>query len=256
MHGQGRFVAEQGDYREGEFQQNRFNYRGTWIDILDDVIKVRELENLLKGDGDIEKIPVIFCLPDGPHLLEAIETTIQRDNLVPFIVRDPDLEDYPSLVTREDDENSSYHMGHIVVRRRRHQDYQSPLYERVRKSIQTGGLFSLIIGGNKEQSWGDSKQAVPADWNVEQWHLDSYFDRCSLPVEIFNPKVFSGRPDIQAMFVNPENYGDLCRFCIVGTPLKQEVTMEKQLIREEVVERFGYCVPLHRCAIIVLTSLN
>eukprot|EP00397_Hematodinium_sp_SG-2012_P053258 GEMP01063468.1.p1 GENE.GEMP01063468.1~~GEMP01063468.1.p1 ORF type:complete len:356 (+),score=48.25 GEMP01063468.1:51-1118(+) len=236
MQGQGRFVAEKGEFMEGEFQRNRFFYRGVWTDIIEDVIRYRETDALL-ASGQTQS-PVIFCLPDETNLHETIEVVLQRDNLIPFIIADSETGNPTQFVGE-----NVLHLGHAVACRRRHQDYKKLFSSGIERAFKEKSLFSIIFA--------EEEGKIP-----DTWTLDNFFDPFSFPLEIFNPKTFRGRPLLQTRFTTEENFGDLCRFAIVAFPLEIEVTPMKDAIREAVYQRYSRHIPLHRCAIIVLTSLT
>lgn len=246
MQGTGKFVSGKGEFVEGDFQRNFCNYRGVCTDIIQDIIQKYETEALLHSDDvDPIEIPVIFCLPDAMNLQETMETVLTRDNLIPFVVFDATEAGDPMAYAGD----NYLHIGHAALCRRRHQDYKKLFHDGIKKALEEYQDRSTFCVCYSNASPGEEPLPDP-------WALDNFFDPFSFPSEIFDPKIFRGRPHIQQRFTGKENFGNLCRFAIIGDTLLREVTLEKNFIRHGIYERYGNHVPLHRCAIIVCTSLN
>jgi len=283
------YCAFTGITENGVFYRNSFRkHTGEWVDVCRRREKFR-YDGLCigaLGSNAQFQVPVYFCSPD--QALDLVLRVLSQEPFrVPLLLADetcpqsetPSGSGAPLWCLEQGSLGSTpkttVHLAFAAAEKRRCRDYQQIFRDAICEALLTYRPFAVVFGerGNPQE-----------DDLPEQWGLTEFFDRLSLPLDLFDPRHFHGSGDA-ASFLPPEKRGlrssevkpstvesketeegsrphppmlappkvHLLHFVLVslsrliGSPTEEAV-------REAIGRRFAKHVPLHRVAAVVVTG--
>ncbi|CAK0800806.1 unnamed protein product [Prorocentrum cordatum] len=222
MTGQGCFLnAFDGTTMQGVFYRNSFRmHDGSWVDVRQRRLQQRA-QRLRIGAVPPQvasaSMPVYYCEPEdsgrgGQGLLGAARVSAPGAaggcrGLLPASLRHRRAALVPAgrparLHARCPFAPRTVHLGYAATEKRRHRDSQQIFRGAVCEALLTGRPFTLVFGDPSGQpAAGEDEPEVPSEWS-----LDAFFDRLSLPPDVFDLQHFHNSGDAD-LFLPPEKRG-------------------------------------------------
>lgn len=192
MSGQGRFDSGfDGDFLQGDFHRNCFRqHDGQWLDVHREH---RKAERLRIAEGEARNIQVRRCA-SREDFARALQETLD-ENLVPLIVADDSFQADPLGWLGEDrSEPSTVHLERAALAKRRQHDYRRLFYDAVQTSLLEYKWLTIVFDTAVEENPQTGTEDRASGLRLpEEWRLAHFFDPQSLPLEVFNLKIFNGR---------------------------------------------------------------
>lgn len=291
MTGQGCFLnAFDGITMQGVFYRNSFRDRsGKWIDVRrrrQEQRAGRLQIGTVPAEVVATQMPVYYCEPENT-VEKVFEVLRESPHLVPLVVAETTCPKSPEAAAplwclqagaRGCTPESSVHLSYAATEKRRRRDSKQIFRSAVREALLTGRPFTLVFGeATGEPQAGEDEPDLPPEWS-----LNAFFDRLSLPPDLFDLENFHGSGDVD-LFLPPEKRGWQCaelqaeggdaggdaegkvlaptlapatahllNAALVSlTPLPD---IEPDAVRQRLSRRFQAHLPLHRIAAVVVAG--
>eukprot|EP00933_Yihiella_yeosuensis_P026492 TRINITY_DN20578_c0_g2_i1.p1 TRINITY_DN20578_c0_g2~~TRINITY_DN20578_c0_g2_i1.p1 ORF type:complete len:397 (-),score=70.01 TRINITY_DN20578_c0_g2_i1:220-1410(-) len=287
LHGQGTFVCGyDGIESHGIFRRNCLRqHDGTWLDLVRRREERRVLSLSIGADMEVS-LPIQRCTPQEVHA--CVEDVLrQPPYMVPLVLATTSCPaasggSAAPLWCLEAAENgctaaTTVHLSHAADLKQRQRDFAPVFRDAIREALLTYRPLGLVFGDDANPQDEDADGPAPKNWSLRE-----FFDRLTLPLDIFDLRHFHGS-GMADLFLPLEKQG------LVGKPAPQEAAGEddeeptpahpplllpptlnllnvalvslKRIsdegddsVRKHVRGRFSAMAPLHRLSIIVVSS--
>lgn len=316
MTGQGTFFNKfTGISTHGVFHRNSIRtHEGVWYDIARQREEHRKARLSIgsAGPGVEARMPVVRCNPKelGVRMVEMLH---EPTFLVPFILADsscPLALDELQVPARAEagpvsaaplwclemgdrgcTPATTVHIAFAAAEKRRRRDVNQIFRSAIREALLSYRPFTLVFADEHGGEPGNPKDPTAAVGSVDDgeeapstWSLNEFFDRVSLPLDLFDLRHFDGSGGSEP-FLPSERQGWRCSpgdavtapvalqqdAAAVLPPLLLPATvhllnfalvslrqvdsgLDKEGVRGHVARRFCGCVPLHRVGVIVVCA--